>query len=614
MTEIKKLCRKALARRRREVREARRFLSGYGVKTKEELIAAVERYELYLRRSAELDAVQQRLDASIASYRTDSESYAEEDVAALLTDAEIRAELPAAIENLVKRIEAFDSELKGKLELSGRLGQQADVIASKKDSIRQRFQAVAADLRLARMAELWQSRAVAGQMMEDIRRAYEKERQPETLREASRYLKRLTNGMYVNIWTPLGEDALFVDASNGETLDVGALSRGTRELLFIAIRLALVVSFEKHGVQMPLIWDDVLVNFDYKRAATAAKLLVDFAKAGRQIFLFTCHEHICQLFLRLGTPVCVLPTQIDPAKRKFRVLTPVKKSKRDLTVDVDQKDDGLSFVAEPGEVGPETLVVESREPETEVASEERFTYNERFKYKLSDDPDGATDATVKTDVESETSRASVASDSIGSSDLNSVDGSSVDFKVESDFPDASADLRSEVADPASFGREAFAYDSVNENEPNELVAKVDDASETTVERVLPVMETGSSFSSANLKGGNEFKVVDDTLTPDDEDAPESAFDGEDDVDYVEIDPDAEFDVDEDGGWTSLVSRIGEDSDENSEKSFGEFMINDTESYSVDAEEDEEEYDEEGEGSEEENEEGEEDEEESQEEE
>ena len=358
MNGIKKTCRRYLATLRRQMRETRRFLSGYGVRKREQLVSAVERRELYLQRVADLGVIQSRLDASIGGFCP------EDEIGQFLVDADARADLPTTIANLETRLDALNAELKGKLELSGRLGQQADALAAKKGSDRARFDALACDLRIARVADLWQSRAVAGQMMEDIRRAYEKERQPETLREASRYLKRLTNGLYVNIWTPLGEDALFVDASNGETLDVAALSRGTRELLFIAIRLALVVSFEKHGVQMPLIWDDVLVNFDYKRAAAAAKLLYDFAKSGRQIFLFTCHEHICRLFLRMGVPVCVLPTSNDPKKRRFRVLAPLKKrlaiGEAELSINV----------ANPVELGPnfiETPPLAATKRETLVA-------------------------------------------------------------------------------------------------------------------------------------------------------------------------------------------------------------------------------------------------------
>ena len=79
---------------------------------------------------------------------------------------------------------------------------------------------------------------------------------------------------------------------------------------------------------MPLILDDVLVNFDNKRAGIAAKVLCDFAKSGRQIFLFTCHEHICRLFLGLNVPVCALPTSNDPKRRAFRVLLPPKSNRR----------------------------------------------------------------------------------------------------------------------------------------------------------------------------------------------------------------------------------------------------------------------------------------------
>lgn len=353
MNAIKRSCKKLLLERRRQARGTRDFLAGFGLRTRDELAAAAERRDLYCRRTSELDAVARRLTDAIGGFCP------EEEIDALLDVPETRDGLPAEIEGLESRLQGIDAELKGKLELSGRLGQQADTIAAKKDAVRARFETAALDLRLARMAELWRSRAVAGQMMEDIRRAYEKERQPETLREASRYLKRLTDGLYVNIWTPLGEDALFVDASNGETLDVAALSRGTRELLFIAIRLALVVSFEKHGVQMPLIWDDVLVNFDYRRAAIAAKLLVEFARKGRQIFLFTCHEHICRLFLKLGEPVCVLPSSGDPKRRRFRVLLPLKKrlalGEAELSVDV----------SEPFESGPNFVESATLESESE---------------------------------------------------------------------------------------------------------------------------------------------------------------------------------------------------------------------------------------------------------
>jgi DNA repair exonuclease SbcCD ATPase subunit len=96
---------------------------------------------------------------------------------------------------------------------------------------------------------------------------------------------------------------------DGNTFDVSWISRGAREQLFIALRLALASEFARHGSVLPLILDDVLVNFDTKRAAAAIQVLRDVASAGtgRQIFLFTCHEHICRLFQQLMIPVRALP-------------------------------------------------------------------------------------------------------------------------------------------------------------------------------------------------------------------------------------------------------------------------------------------------------------------
>ncbi len=74
-----------------------------------------------------------------------------------------------------------------------------------------------------------------GIVLGEILTRYERERQPETLVEASGYMKRLTNGGYQRIWTPLGKEILFVDTADGESLPVEVLSRGTREQLFLRI-------------------------------------------------------------------------------------------------------------------------------------------------------------------------------------------------------------------------------------------------------------------------------------------------------------------------------------------------------------------------------------------
>lgn len=142
----------------------------------------------------------------------------------------------------------------------------------------------------------WRVLSVGAQVLELVREVYETQRQPQTLQDASRYFATLTEGQYVRIWTPLTDMSLRVDLATGESLSLDVLSSGTREAVFLSLRLALVADFTRRGIMLPLILDDVLVNFDRRRAHAAAQVLCDFAQHGHQVLLFTCHEHIVELF------------------------------------------------------------------------------------------------------------------------------------------------------------------------------------------------------------------------------------------------------------------------------------------------------------------------------
>ena len=80
------------------------------------------------------------------------------------------------------------------------------------------------------------------------------------------------------IWTPLSDMSLRVDMATGESLPLDLLSCGTREAVFLSLRLALVADFARRGIVLPLVLDDVLVNFDHRRARAAAGVLCRFAQ------------------------------------------------------------------------------------------------------------------------------------------------------------------------------------------------------------------------------------------------------------------------------------------------------------------------------------------------
>jgi hypothetical protein len=177
--------------------------------------------------------------------------------------------------------------------------------------------------RLEKAVREWRVLAVASLLLEIIRDVYERERQPETLAEASGYLQRFTEGQYVRVWTPLGEHLLQVDDREGRSLPLEVLSQGTREAVFLSLRLALAAAYARRGAVLPLVLDDVMVNFDVERARLAAEVFRDFAAAGGQILVFTCHEHIIEIFGRLGMEVRLLPSNsranavVHPAEIDF---------------------------------------------------------------------------------------------------------------------------------------------------------------------------------------------------------------------------------------------------------------------------------------------------------
>jgi len=165
------------------------------------------------------------------------------------------------------------------------------------------------DERIARAKRDWRRLAVTGLVLERIRKVYESERQPETLNEASRFLAAFTEDRYRRIWTPLGKNALRVDDDQGRPLRVELLSQGTREAVFLSLRLALVAAYARRGADLPLVLDDVLVNLDSRRAAAAVRVLREFADGGHQVLLFTCHEHIADLFQAAGVETRELPIE-----------------------------------------------------------------------------------------------------------------------------------------------------------------------------------------------------------------------------------------------------------------------------------------------------------------
>jgi uncharacterized protein YhaN len=208
---------------------------------------------------------------------------------------------------LKERLAAVEDQIGRCMEKRGELSANMQNLVSDRQLPGKLLELAMIEKGLEQAIDRWQVLAAVWRILDQIRSAYESSRQPETLQEASGYLHRLTQGRYRRVWTPLGEDVLRVDDAEGRSLPVENLSRGTREQLFLSLRMALAAGYAKRGASLPLVLDDVLVNFDADRAAAAAAVLRDFAAAGHQVLIFTCHRHISNIFASLGVPVGHMP-------------------------------------------------------------------------------------------------------------------------------------------------------------------------------------------------------------------------------------------------------------------------------------------------------------------
>lgn len=150
---------------------------------------------------------------------------------------------------------------------------------------------------LAAASAQWQTLVAAEWLLEAARRKFEAEHQPGILRAAGRFLETITRGRWVGVRSVADaekeEDRLrVVRFDDPDRLhSIHALSRGTLEQVYLALRLALASEFPDPGVRLPLILDDVLVNFSGSRRVAAAEAIASISNRV-QVIAFTCHTEM----------------------------------------------------------------------------------------------------------------------------------------------------------------------------------------------------------------------------------------------------------------------------------------------------------------------------------
>lgn len=259
-------------------------------------------------RSAESLKIAAALEETERELLLDGEGLALDDLEreAAAVDADL---LPAEIDRLGREIEELERRSLDLREELGREQRELDHLTGGDAAARaaEREQEILAGLRedVERYTRL---RLAAAVLRREIER-YRAENQAPLLRRAGDLFTTLTLGRYRGLQTDFDredEPVLVGVREGGRKVRVEGMSSGTRDQLYLALRLATLERYLAQAEPLPFIVDDILINFDDDRSAATLKVLADLAKK-TQVILFTHHARLKELAgeLRNGAGVFV---------------------------------------------------------------------------------------------------------------------------------------------------------------------------------------------------------------------------------------------------------------------------------------------------------------------
>ena len=148
------------------------------------------------------------------------------------------------------------------------------------------------------LALQWTRYALAEMLLDRAGKRFEKEQQPRVVRDAAEFFGRMTGGKYERVVAPVGADTFeVVTAADAERRTPDQLSRGTTEQLYLALRFGYIRLRAADHERLPIVMDDILVNFDPQRATRAAAAILELARE-HQVLFFTCHPETVARFRR----------------------------------------------------------------------------------------------------------------------------------------------------------------------------------------------------------------------------------------------------------------------------------------------------------------------------
>jgi uncharacterized protein YhaN len=172
----------------------------------------------------------------------------------------------------------------------------------------------AADLRTAIAGHYQRFRQLhhAIAFLRDQIEAWREKVQGPMMGRTSAFFRAMTGGALERVVARLDDHdvvRLLAIRASGEEVPTEGLSEGTRDQLFLALRLAAIDLHLENHPPMPLILDDLLMTFDDERVKALLPVLAELSEK-TQILIFTHHDHLVDLLDGMGQAHRI-PSQIN---------------------------------------------------------------------------------------------------------------------------------------------------------------------------------------------------------------------------------------------------------------------------------------------------------------
>ncbi len=260
-----------------------------GCKSAEELLPAESKSSDYLKLRGKLDACDKQL-------RQLSDGV---DLATFVSAAE-QVDASSLPDEIAAAKEQLDQLEEQKAQLNEQIGAEKGELrridgnasaATEAELLQQQLAALEAEVE-----QFVRLRLATAVLREGIERFRERNQGP-ALDRAGQIFSQLTRGSFAGLQVDYESEQPVLVGLRGEPvkrIKLNEMSDGTGDQLYLALRLAMLEQHLTAHAAMPVVLDDILVNFDDARSSAALKVLADFA-AQSQVIYFTHHEHLVKL-------------------------------------------------------------------------------------------------------------------------------------------------------------------------------------------------------------------------------------------------------------------------------------------------------------------------------